>query len=195
EHLHRERVGRRPVPGVQRLRRPGRSDDHRGADVLGLAQQHSPARPRDLRGPGRRRRRGHQRGPREPRKNQEVRPAVQADLHDRVEADVRVLVDVYRAKRDAMLRGLWEVLTDTDVEISRPQGGLFSWIKLPSATNVARLEALALEARVQYTPGRAFFAGKGGERHIRLAFTYEQPDKCYEGSRLLARAILDARRV
>ena len=47
---------------------------------------------------------------------------------------------------------------------------------------------------MQYTPGPAFFSGRGGERHIRLAFSYEQPDKCYEGSRILAKAILDARR-
>ena len=47
---------------------------------------------------------------------------------------------------------------------------------------------------MQYTPGRAFFAGTGGERHIRLAFSYEQPDKCYEGSRILAKAILAAGR-
>ena len=115
-------------------------------------------------------------------------------LREHMEAHVKVLVDVYRAKRDAMLRGLTEVLKDTDVEISRPQGGFFIWIKLPSDTDVARLDALALETRVQYTPGRAFFAGKGGERHIRLAFSYEQPEKCYEGSRILAKAILDARR-
>ena len=115
-------------------------------------------------------------------------------LRDHMEAHVKGLVDVYRAKRDAMLRGLWEVLKGTDVEISRPQGGFFIWIKLPSATNVAKLEELAVQARVQYTPGRAFFAGKGGERHIRLAFSYEQPDKCYEGSRILAKAILDAGR-
>src|SRR4029077_7797674 len=115
-------------------------------------------------------------------------------LRDNLAPHVALLVNVYRAKRDAMLRGLWEVLKDTDVEISRPQGGFFVWIKLPAATNVARLEALALEARWQYTPGRAFFAGKGGERHIRLAFSYEQPDKCYTGSRILAKAILDAGR-
>jgi len=115
-------------------------------------------------------------------------------LRDHMEAHVKVLVGVYRAKRDAMLKGLWEVLEGTDVEISRPQGGFFIWIKLPSSTNVARLEQLATEARVQYTPGRAFFAGKGGERHIRLAFSYEQPDKCYEGSRILAKAILAAGR-
>jgi 2-aminoadipate transaminase len=115
-------------------------------------------------------------------------------LRDHMEAHVKVLVSVYRAKRDAMLRGLWEVLKGTDVEISRPQGGFFIWIKLPSATNVAKLEELAAQVRVQYTPGRAFFPGTGGERHIRLAFSYEQPDKCYEGCRILAKAILDAGR-
>jgi 2-aminoadipate transaminase len=115
-------------------------------------------------------------------------------LREHLEDHVKVLINVYRAKRDAMLRGLWEVLQGTDVEISRPQGGFFIWIKLPSATNVAKLEELALTARVQYTPGPAFFAGRGGERHIRLAFSYESPEKCYEGSRVLARAILDAGR-
>src|SRR5262249_19135044 len=111
-----------------------------------------------------------------------------------MEAHVKVLVSVYRAKRDAMLKGLWEVLEGTDVEISRPQGGFFIWIKLPSATNVARLEALAAEAPGQYTPARARVAGTRGERHIRLAFRYEQPDKCYEGSRVLAQTIVAAGR-
>ena len=115
-------------------------------------------------------------------------------LREHMEPHVKLLINVYRAKRDAMLRGLWEVLTGTDVEISRPAGGFFIWIKLPSGTDPARLEELALAARVQYTPGRAFFPSGGGERHIRLAFSYEQPDKCYEGCRILARAILDARR-
>ena len=50
-----------------------------------------------------------------------------------------------------------------------------------------------------YLPAAAQHRGGGfhggGEDYIRLAFSYEQPDKCYEGSRLLARAILDARSV
>ena len=115
-------------------------------------------------------------------------------LREHMEAHVKLLVGVYRAKRDAMLRGLWDVLRGTDVEISRPAGGFFIWITLPSGTDPARLEQLAHAARVQYTPGRAFFPNGGGERHIRLAFSYEQPDTCYEGCRVLAKAILDARR-
>jgi len=104
-----------------------------------------------------------------------------------------VLVNVYRDKRDAMLRGLWEILKGTDVEISKPEGGFFIWIKLPSGTDTKRLQTLAGEARVQYTAGLAFFPNGGGERHIRLAFSYESPEKCYEGARLLARAIVNAK--
>ncbi len=115
-------------------------------------------------------------------------------LRDHMEAHVKLLIGVYRAKRDAMLRGLWEVLEGIDVEISRPQGGFFIWIRLPAATDPARLEALAVAAQAQYTSGPAFFPDGGGERFIRLAFSYEPPEKCYEGARLIARAILDARR-
>ena len=115
-------------------------------------------------------------------------------LRDHMEAHVKLLIGVYRAKRDAMLRGLWEVLEGIDVEISRPQGGFFIWIRLPAATDPARLEALAVAAQAQYTSGPAFFPDGGGERFIRLAFSYEPPEKCYEGARLIARAILEAQR-
>ena len=111
-------------------------------------------------------------------------------LRDHMAAHVARLIDVYRAKRDAMLRGLDEVLGSTDAVISRPQGGFFLWLRLPSATDPRQLAARAAVLRVQYTPGPVFYANGGGERYIRLAFSFEPPDKCYEGARLLARAML-----
>jgi len=67
-------------------------------------------------------------------------------------------------------------------------------MKLPSGTDQKKLSELAVEARVQYTPGPAFFPHKGGgENHIRLAFSYESPEKCYEGARLMGKAIVGAR--
>jgi 2-aminoadipate transaminase len=116
-----------------------------------------------------------------------------AFMREHMIGHVARLVEVYRAKRDAMLKGLWEVLDGTDVEISRPEGGFFIWIKLPSATDPATLTALATEQRVQFTPGPMFYPNGGGEEFIRLAFSYEPPEKCYEGARLIARAIRDAR--
>jgi 2-aminoadipate transaminase len=114
-------------------------------------------------------------------------------LREHLESHVRLLIDVYRAKRDAMLKGLDEVLGATDARISRPEGGFFLWITLPSGVDQQRLAALAVEARVQYTPGPVFYANGGGHEFIRLAFSYEPPEKCYEGARLIGRAILGAR--
>ena len=105
---------------------------------------------------------------------------------------IELLIGVYRAKRDAMLRGLHEILGGTDYVVSRPEGGFFLWMKLPTGTDLRRLSELAVASRVQYTPGPAFYAHGGGEDHIRLAFSYESPEKCYEGARLMARAILGA---
>jgi len=114
-------------------------------------------------------------------------------LRDNLVEHVERLIDVYRAKRDAMLRGLAEGLNGTDYVVSRPEGGFFLWMRLPAGTDTKRLSELAVEARVQYTPGPAFFAAGGGENFIRLAFSYEPPEKCYEGARLLAGAIRGAR--
>jgi DNA-binding transcriptional MocR family regulator len=92
-----------------------------------------------------------------------------------------------------MLRGLDETLAGTDAVISRPEGGFFIWIRLPSGTDPKRLQELAVEERAQYTPGPAFFPQGGGHEYIRLAFSYESAEKCYEGARAIGRAILAAK--
>jgi 2-aminoadipate transaminase len=114
-------------------------------------------------------------------------------LRDHLQPHVALLVNVYRTKRDAMLRGLQEVLDGSGAQISKPAGGFFLWIRLPAGTDQERLADLAVQARVQYTPGPAFFPNGGGEEFIRLAYSLETPEKCYEGARLMAKAILGAR--
>jgi 2-aminoadipate transaminase len=114
-------------------------------------------------------------------------------LRDHLTEHIKRLIDIYRAKRDGMLRGLDETLGGTDAVISRPEGGFFIWIRLPSGTDPKRLQELAVEARAQYTPGPAFFPQGGGHEYIRLAFSYESAEKCYEGARAIGRAILAAK--
>ena len=103
------------------------------------------------------------------------------------------LVDIYRLKRDAMLKGLWEVLSGTDVEISKPEGGFFIWIKLPTGTKIERLREAAVKSGIQFTWGPAFYANGGGEGFIRLAYSWEPPERNYEGAKLIAQAIKNAR--
>src|SRR4029453_6501638 len=114
-------------------------------------------------------------------------------LRDHLTEHVKRLIDIYRAKRDGMLRGLDETLGGTDAVISRPEGGFFIWIRLPSGTDPKRLQELAVEARAQYTPGPAFFPQGGGHEYIRLAFSYEAAERCDEGPRAIGRAILAAK--
>lgn len=110
-------------------------------------------------------------------------------MRDHMTDHVPALINVYRAKRDAMLQGLNEVLDGTDAEISKPAGGFFIWIKLPSAADTAKLAQLAREAGVGYVPGNNFMPNGGGERYIRLAFSYESEENCHAGARHLASAI------
>jgi 2-aminoadipate transaminase len=113
-------------------------------------------------------------------------------LREHMAEHVQRLIGVYRAKRDALLRGLDETLAGSGAVVSRPEGGFFVWIKLPPGTDSRRLAELAMQSRVQYTPGPPFFPNGGGDEFIRLAFSYEPPDKCYEGARLMGRAIVGA---
>jgi 2-aminoadipate transaminase len=116
-------------------------------------------------------------------------------MRDNLVPHIQRLIAVYRTKRDATLRGLDETLQGTDYSVSRPEGGFFLWMKLPTGTDQTKLAELAVQARVQYTPGPAFYPHKGGgDGFIRLAFSYESPEKCYEGARLIGTAILGARR-
>src|SRR5437762_870642 len=92
-------------------------------------------------------------------------------MRDHMTTHIQRLIDVYREKRDAMLRGLDEVLAGTGAVVSRPEGGFFLWMKLPAGTDQRRLADLAVDARVQYTPGPVFFPNGGGDEFIRRAFS------------------------
>jgi 2-aminoadipate transaminase len=114
-------------------------------------------------------------------------------MREHLAEHVRLLVGVYRDKRDAMRRGLLELLDGSDAVVNKPEGGFFLWVKLPSGTDRQKLAELAADARVQYVPGPAFYPNGGGDEYIRLAYSYESVEKCYQGGRLLAEAILAAR--
>lgn len=114
-------------------------------------------------------------------------------LRGHLEPHVAELRQIYKAKRDAMLDELARGLAGTDATWSRPEGGFFLWVKLPTGTNPTRALTLANEAGVGYVPGPAFMPNGGGEDHIRLAYSFESPDEIRAGTRLLCEAILAAR--
>jgi 2-aminoadipate transaminase len=69
---------------------------------------------------------------------------------------------------------------------TRPEGGLFLWIRIPPEVDRARLQKLAAEAGIVYSTGQAFNAENRDVPYIRLAFGWIEREDIAEGVRKLA---------
>jgi 2-aminoadipate transaminase len=105
---------------------------------------------------------------------------------------VKLIRKVYRERRDVMLEALKKHFP-SDVTWTHPQGGLFLWVTLAEGMDCNKLFEAALKENVAFVPGDCFYAGndltKEGSRHLRLNFSYGQPEQIREGVRRLAVAI------
>jgi 2-aminoadipate transaminase len=104
------------------------------------------------------------------------------------------IVHLYRRKRDVILAALAREMPD-GVTWSRPQGGLFLWVKLPTEMDTeALLPAAIEEERVAYVPGVGFHADGSGRNTLRLNFSFPSEADIEEGIRRLARLVRRHRR-
>ncbi len=103
---------------------------------------------------------------------------------------VTVFRDMYRARRDAMLRGLIEHMP-AGTTWTHPTGGFFVWLTLPEGLDSQAMLARAVAARVAYVPGTAFFADGLGSRNMRLSFCFPTPERIIEGTRRLGEVLHD----
>ena len=103
---------------------------------------------------------------------------------------VKLIRQVYRERRDAMLAALDECFP-REVTWTRPQGGLFLWVTLPEGMDSHRLFQAAIAENVAFVPGDSFFVTDDAEarRHFRLNFSYSKPDAIREGIRRLSIAV------
>ncbi len=101
---------------------------------------------------------------------------------------VRRIRAVYGERRDAMLRAL-DRHAPAGVRWTRPGGGLFLWATLPEGFDTLRLLDDAIAEKVAYVPGSAFYPCGGGERTMRLNFSYAAPDVIEEGIKRLCKVI------
>ena len=73
---------------------------------------------------------------------------------------------------------------------TRPQGGMFLWVKLPEHVDASELMKAALKEKVAFVPGTPFYPNGGGKNAMRLNYSNAQPDKIKEGIKRLGRALL-----
>ncbi|NDJ74873.1 MAG: PLP-dependent aminotransferase family protein [Chloroflexi bacterium] len=98
---------------------------------------------------------------------------VRRELHARCEAACAV------ARRYLPSGSLWD----------EPTGGLYLWVQLPdNGPTAAELYVTAIQHGVAYAIGSLFHTDGTGNRHIRLNFGCQPPDRIEEGFRRLSAA-------
>jgi len=109
--------------------------------------------------------------------------------HD-LSAHVRRLCSHYRVKRDAMLQALEQYMPKAEgISWTRPEGGLFLWVRLPEAVDAEQMLRRALEHRVAFVIGAPFFVDGSGRNTLRLCFSKASLEEIEEGIRRLGRVV------
>jgi 2-aminoadipate transaminase len=109
---------------------------------------------------------------------------------DRWRDNLTTLVDIYRSRRDAMLTAL-ETYFPADASWTTPGGGFYVWVRLPDYFDATAMLAAAVERRVAYVPGTAFYPDGRGRDRMRLSFCYPTEAEIEEGVRRLGTLLAD----
>jgi 2-aminoadipate transaminase len=108
-----------------------------------------------------------------------------------VEAHVARLRAAYVERRDAMMAAMPATLPPGSTW-SDPDGGMFTWVRLPGDVDTAELLPRAVAADVAFVPGAPFFAGTPDRSTLRMSFTTNTPEQIAEGMRRLAGVLREA---
>lgn len=101
------------------------------------------------------------------------------------------LSQVLRGKLDTMVEAL-EKEFGTAVEMYRPKGGIFLWIRLPAAVDVTKLVKPAADAGIAFNPGPEWACNADGAKsYMRLCFALPSKDQIRDGVAALARVCFE----
>lgn len=105
-----------------------------------------------------------------------------------IDKQIPKIVELYRRKRDVMLESLERYMPD-GTEWTKPNGGMFLWVTLDKRINTETLLNKALENKVAYVVGSAFYPDGRGKNSMRLNFTYSKDEDIVEGIRRLGKVV------
>ena len=95
---------------------------------------------------------------------------------------------VYARQCGAMLDALAASMP-ASVTWTHPAGGMFVWATLPEGLDAAALLARAIERRVAFVPGEAFYASRPMRNTMRLSFATVAPERIAEAVAVLGELV------
>ncbi len=122
-------------------------------------------------------------------------PFTQAITHSMLvngalEIGLEKTISLYSNRKDLMLERLKIEFSDMpEVKWTKPEGGLFLWLTLPEGMSTDDLFKKAVDEKVAYVPGSAFFPDNDHVRSMRLNFSYADEEQIVEGIKRLANVV------
>jgi 2-aminoadipate transaminase len=106
------------------------------------------------------------------------------ELYD-IDEHIEKIRAVYKRRRDITAKTMEDEFPP-GVRFTRPQGGLFAWVELPSDINARDVLEECLKNNVAFVPGGSFFPNGGKENTFRINFSNMPEDRIVEGLKCLA---------
>lgn len=99
-------------------------------------------------------------------------------------------IELYAQRRELMLSCLDNhLLSVPGIKWTKPEGGLFLWLTLPEGMNTDDMFHAAIQEKVAYVPGSAFYPDEDDHRSMRLNFSYSSEAQICEGVKRLGALI------
>ncbi|MGB9823574.1 MAG: PLP-dependent aminotransferase family protein [Candidatus Hydrothermia bacterium] len=105
---------------------------------------------------------------------------------DLIETHLSKIREVYKNRRNIMLDAMDKYFPKEGFHWTRPQGGLFLWVIMPEKIDGAKLLEKAVEMKVAYVPGNAFYPDpEEGKNTMRLNFSNMKEELIVDGIKRL----------
>jgi 2-aminoadipate transaminase len=101
-----------------------------------------------------------------------------------LDAHVKRIRRRYKRQRDCMLEAIQQHFPER-VGYTRPEGGMFIWVRLPDGLSALDLLEKAVDYKVAFVPGAPFYADGGGQSTLRLNFSNSSEEQIQEGVKRL----------
>lgn len=102
--------------------------------------------------------------------------------------NLKKIIEMYHKKRDVMLQAFKDFMPE-GVTWTKPEGGLFLFLKLPKDLDAEDLFKIAIEKNVAFVPGSVFHCNGSGKNTMRINFSFMNEQQNRIGVQRLAESI------
>ncbi len=111
------------------------------------------------------------------------------ELND-IDAHIEKIRALYKKRCDLAVKTMKEEFPK-EVSFNIPDGGLFTWVKLPENINARELLEKCLKKNVAFVPGGPFFPNGGKENYFRINYSNMPEERIIEGLKIMGSILKD----